>query len=57
MKTPRDGCDFTIINYRNVTEEADGTYAEIRFKGRYEGQYSSDLINDGRDGYLKVKIT
>lgn len=56
MKTPRDGCDFTIINYRNVTEEADGTYAEIRFKGRFEGQYSSDLVNDGRDGYLKVKI-
>lgn len=57
MKTPRDGCDFTVIDHRNITEEADGTYAEVRFKGRLGGHYSSDLIEDGGDGYLKVKIT
>lgn len=56
MKKPRDGCDFTVMDYRSITEEADGTYAEVRFKGRLEGQYSSDLMNDGGDGYLKVRI-
>lgn len=56
MKTPRDGCDFTVMDYRNITEENDGTYAEVRFKGRLDGQYSVDLTENGGDGYLKTKI-
>ncbi|MGN0695269.1 MAG: M56 family metallopeptidase [Oscillospiraceae bacterium] len=56
MKTPRDGCDFTVMDYRNITEEKDGVYAEVRFKGRLDGQYSADLTENGGDGYLKTKI-
>ena len=56
MKTPRDGCDFTVIDYSGITEESDGTYANVCFKGRLNGIYSSDLKEHG-DGYLKVKIT
>ena len=56
MKTPHDGCDFTVMDYRNITEEPDGIYAEVRFKGRLDGQYSVDLTKDNGDGYLKTKI-
>ena len=56
MKTPRDGCDFTVMDYRNITEEKDGIYAEVRFKGRLDGQYSVDLTENDGDGYLKTKI-
>lgn len=56
MKTPHDGCDFTVMDYRNITEEKDGIYAEVRFKGRLDGQYSVDLTKDDGDGYLKTKI-
>ena len=56
MKTPRDGSDFTVMDYRNITVEADGTYAEVRFKGRLDGQYSVDLTENNGDGYLKIKI-
>lgn len=34
----------------------DGIYAEVRFKGRLDGQYSVDLTKDNGDGYLKTKI-
>ena len=56
MKTPHDNCDFTVLDYNSITEEADGTYANVCFKGRLDGIYSSDLKEHG-DGYLKVKIT
>lgn len=55
MKTPHDGCDFTVMDYNNLTEEADGTYANVCFKGRLDGLYSSDLKLVG-DGYIKVKV-
>ena len=57
MKAPRNGCDFTVMDYRNISEEADGTYAEVRFKGRLDGQYSVDLTKDSGDGYLRTKVT
>lgn len=56
MKAPHDGCGFTVMDYRNITEETDGTYAEVRFKGRLDGQYSVDLTENG-DGYLRTKVT
>ena len=37
MKTPREGSDFTVLDYRNITEKNDGIYAEVKFKGRLEG--------------------
>lgn len=58
MKTPRDSCDFTVLDYNSITEEADGTYANVCFKGRLDGQYSSDLKQDkNNDGYIRVRIT
>lgn len=57
MKSPHDGCDFTVMDHRSITEEKDGIYAEVRFKGRLDGQYSSDLTKNDDDGYLKTKIT
>lgn len=45
MKTPRDGSDFTVLDYRNITVKDDGIYAEVKFKGRLEGIYSADIIN------------
>ena len=55
MKTPRDGCDFTVMDYNSITEEADGVYAFVRFKGRLDGQYSVDVA-EYDDGYVKTKI-
>ena len=58
MKTPRDSCDFTVLDYNSITEETDGTYANVCFKGRLDGQYSSDLKQDkNNDGYIRVRIT
>ena len=61
MKTPRDGSDFTVIDYKNVTETSDGIFAEVKFKGRLEGIYSADIVDavsnyenqneNGRYGY------
>lgn len=45
MKTPREGSDFTVLDYQNITEKDDGIYAEVKFKGRLEGIYSADIIN------------
>lgn len=44
MKTPRDGSDFTVLDYRNITETDEGIFAEVKFKGRLEGIYSSDIL-------------
>lgn len=40
MKTPRDGTDFTVLDYKNIREENGTVYADVRFKGRLEGEYS-----------------
>ena len=56
MKTPRDGCDFTVMDYHSITEEAGGVYAFVRFKGRLDGQYSVDVVNNDGDGYVRTKI-
>lgn len=64
MKTPRDGSDFTVLDYRNISAEADGVYAEVKFKGRLEGVYSFNLQNKLdeitheplSDGYIRVKV-
>lgn len=61
MSTPRDGTDFTVLEYRNIREENGSYYADVRFKGRLEGVYSvMSFINDhgGEDNwYLEhVKI-
>lgn len=45
MKTPRDGIDFTVIDYKDITETNDGIYADVKFKGRLEGIYSADVLN------------
>ncbi|MBQ3162016.1 MAG: hypothetical protein IJC04_07815 [Oscillospiraceae bacterium] len=45
MKTPRDGIDFTVIDYKDITETDDGIYADVKFKGRLEGIYSADILN------------
>ena len=49
MKSPHDGSDFTVLDYRNITEKEDGIYAEVKFKGRLEGVYSSDILTAMRD--------
>ncbi len=57
MTTPRDGCDFTVLDYKNITEENGKVYAEVKFKGRLDGIYSSDLRNNMEsDRYIKVRI-
>ncbi len=45
MKTPRDGIDFTVIDYKDITETNDGIFADVKFKGRLEGIYSADILN------------
>ncbi len=45
MKTPRDGIDFTVIDYKDITETNDGIFADVKFKGRLEGIYSADVLN------------
>ncbi len=58
MKTPRDGSDFTVNDYRNITEENGAYYAEVMFKGRLDGIYSTDIRfdNDESNDYIKVKV-
>lgn len=56
MKTPREGVDFTVLDYRNITEEKGSVYAEVKFKGRLEGIYSSDLSENDDNEYIKVRI-
>ena len=45
MKAPRDGIDFTVIDYKDIIETDDGIYADVKFKGRLEGIYSADILN------------
>ncbi|MBQ7981505.1 MAG: hypothetical protein IJ305_07855 [Oscillospiraceae bacterium] len=45
MKTPRDGIDFTVIDYKDITETGDGIFVDVKFKGRLEGIYSADILN------------
>lgn len=70
MSVPRSGSDFTVLDYRDITETSDGIFADVKFKGRLEGVYSSDIIDvldntpiyseyipeDAYDGYFKVCI-
>lgn len=45
MKTPRDKSDFTVIDYKDITETENGIFAEVKFKGRLEGIYSADIVD------------
>ena len=58
MKSPREGSDFTVLDYRNIISKEDGVYADVKFKGRLEGIYSSDILNAMRDyeKHLKNKF-
>lgn len=63
MKTPRNGSDFTVLDFRNITEENGIYYAEVLFKGRLDGIYSSDLLkydpmggNTEGNEYIKTAI-
>ncbi len=51
------GCDFTVLDYKNITEGNGKVYADVKFKGRLDGIYFSDLRNNKEsDRYIKVKV-
>ena len=50
MMTPRDGTDFTVLAYTNITESDGAVYADVRFKGRLEGVYSESRYIDEHGG-------
>lgn len=54
MKTPRNGSDFTVLDYKDLTVKQGVAFAEVKFKGRLNGKYSSEL-EEGED-YVYVKI-
>ncbi len=55
MKTPRNGSDFTVLDYKDLTVKQGVAFAEVKFKGRLNGKYSSEL-EEGED-YVYVKIS
>ena len=50
MMTPRDGTDFTVLAYKNITVKDSAVYADVRFKGRLEGVYSESRYIDEHGG-------
>ncbi|MCI7767080.1 MAG: hypothetical protein MSJ26_03745 [Oscillospiraceae bacterium] len=54
MKTPRNSLDFTVQDHKNLSEKQKMSFAEVKFKGRLCGKYSSEL---GEDEYIYVRIS
>lgn len=54
MITPRNGSDFTVLDYKNLTVKQGIAFAEVKFKGRLNGKYSSELKESEEYVYVKV---
>lgn len=54
MKTPRNGSDFTVLDYKDLTVKQGIAFAEVKFKGRLNGKYSSEM-EEGEE-YIYVKV-
>ncbi|MBQ8568349.1 MAG: M56 family metallopeptidase [Oscillospiraceae bacterium] len=50
FSTPRDGYAFTVVDYKNITEENGGVYAEVDYKGTIDGVMSFD------SEYVKIRL-
>ncbi|MGN1106862.1 MAG: hypothetical protein ACI4RH_09435, partial [Huintestinicola sp.] len=54
MKTPRNSSDFTVLDYKDLTVKQGIAFAEVKFKGRLNGKYSSELEEGEEYVYVKV---